>query len=60
MGNFFLDKNLKLKIGDFGLAIKITKEKPLRKFWYLLSKIYFFLDRYVEPQIICHQSRLLK
>jgi len=30
MGNFFLDKDLRLKIGDFGLAVKITKEKPLR------------------------------
>jgi polo-like kinase 1 len=30
LGNLFLDKNLRVKVGDFGLATQISRENPLR------------------------------
>jgi polo-like kinase 1 len=46
LGNMFLTTDMKLKIGDFGLAAKIDKDGDRKKYGFLSRGLFFALHHH--------------
>ena len=53
IGNTFLDDGMNLKIGDFGLAIKLTPEFPFRH-------SFCGTPNYMAPEVVANRELIAK